>query len=698
MLNKRSIDLIKYLLDNNLEISLKEASSYFNISERSIRYDIEDINYYLEKNKFSQIEKSQRGIYATEESRENIENFLEDILYKFYIFTTEERKDYLKIKFLFSKDNKLISIAEDLEVSLSTIKSDLKDVKNYFAGNSLELSFISKQGIILEGNEENIRQLQLKFLIKYIGIHKEGYKSKYLNTDSYGLNYIANKILEEINDDNLDLIKLLIKKVEQSLKVTISDEAFNILIFYINLSILRIKTENNIKDFNKNKNFLKSTKEFNIISSEISGIEEYFSVKISEDEILVLTELFLGSHSYNFNHSYLENWIELETTVIKIIKKMSNELKIDLTNDTLLVEGLLNHLKPAYYRIKNNITFENIIANEVKLTYSSLYETVENVTKSILEKYLGKNLPEEEIAYITLHFKTARDRYLASIKQTKNILLVCDLGYASARILTHKLYELYDINIVDNIPYHNFLERTDLKDIDIIISTTDIDSNLTRDIPTLKVHPILSAANRADLISLGLNEYKRKISLREIIELIEGSCTVHNDTTLLVGLKKILKNLYLNDIKDNEKLPLSALLKEENIYLSQKADTWEEAIRRAGNFLLDQGAIEESYIESMIEAIQKNGAYMIMDDKIAFPHARTNNNVLKTDMCLVRFEKPIEFPNKKFIRTLLCFSSKDHKEHMNALNDFINLNDNKDIINEIETASKEHILKLINEI
>ena len=120
-------------------------------------------------------------------------------------------------------------------------------------------------------------------------------------------------------------------------------------------------------------------------------------MNFNENEILVLTELFLGSHSYNFNSSFLENWIELETTVVEMIRITSNELNMDLTRDNILIDGLLNHLKPAYYRIKNNISLDNPIAKEVEETYSDLYKTVKKVSKPILEKYLGKDLPEEEI-------------------------------------------------------------------------------------------------------------------------------------------------------------------------------------------------------------------------------------------------------------------------------------------------------------
>ena len=40
--------------------------------------------------------------------------------------------------------------------------------------------------------------------------------------------------------------------------------------------------------------------------------------EIDENELLLLTELFLGSHSYNFNSSFFENWIELKLVLVNL--------------------------------------------------------------------------------------------------------------------------------------------------------------------------------------------------------------------------------------------------------------------------------------------------------------------------------------------------------------------------------------------
>lgn len=60
------------------------------------------------------------------------------------------------------------------------------------------------------------------------------------------------------------------------------------------------------------------------------------------------------------------------------------------------------------------------------------------------------------------------------------------------------------------------------------------------------------------------------------------------------------------------------ILKQENIKLSQKITTKEEAIRVAGQLLVDGGYVEEKYIDAMLEREQTVSTYM--GNFIAIPH------------------------------------------------------------------------------
>ena len=185
---------------------------------------------------------------------------------RFYVFTSDERKEFIEEKFLFFEENRLIDLAETLDISMSTIKIDLKEVKIFFIENGLNLNFYSKQGILLEGNEEKIRMLQLRFLNKYLEINSENILSlKKKETKTYLDDIIYEDLKEIFEKINLKNIYRFVKRIEKKLDATISDEAFTILRFYIVIMLNRIKNNKIILQREMNKKFLMETKEFEII-------------------------------------------------------------------------------------------------------------------------------------------------------------------------------------------------------------------------------------------------------------------------------------------------------------------------------------------------------------------------------------------------------------------------------------------------
>lgn len=445
-----------------------------------------------------------------------------------------------------------------------------------------------------------------------------------------------------------------------------------------------------------NKKFLMNTKEFEIISKELEFLEEILELKIEENEILLLTELFLGAHSYNFNSSFFENWIELEILVNKLIKEISEVININLTQDKALIDGLLNHLKPAYYRIRNNISFENKVYKEIEDLYGELYQKVEKVSRKYLEKYINKEIPEEEIAYLTIHFKTAIDRKVNSQRKTKNIIIVCGLGYGSSKLLAQKLLEKYDVNIIDTLPYHKFLEIEYYEDVDFIITTLEIEEKLEYSFPIIKVHPILTKEDKMLLERYGLSENQRKISLNQLLNIIREETDIFNEKELVKKLKNILKYKYIDDLEKDKIYNLSELLPLDNIKKVDKVKDWREAIRISGSSLKNAGFIKEEYIEEMIKNVEQNGSYMVVNDIVALPHARTENLVNKTGMSLLVIKNKVIFPDNKKVKLVLSFSSFDQKEHIDALTKFVTLLENKEFIRNVEKLDEIKIKEIID--
>ncbi|MGL5023142.1 MAG: BglG family transcription antiterminator [Cetobacterium sp.] len=163
----------------------------------------------------------------------------------------------------------------------------------------------------------------------------------------------------------------------------------------------------------------------------------------------------------------------------EMILDFNSYIKENITEDKLLLEGLLNHIKPTIYRIKNKIELENSIYKEVLESYPNYF----NITKAVLKKIEDKmnlTFTEDEISFLVIHFKAAIDRNKVKSKK-KRVVLVCGLGYGTSKLLAQQLNQYYYLEIVDIIPEYLIDKVISKNDIDLILTTVDVDEYLIDD-------------------------------------------------------------------------------------------------------------------------------------------------------------------------------------------------------------------------
>ena len=411
MLSRKSVDILLLLDEVN---ELKEIANRLNLSERTIRYEIENLNYYLKKFGENEVQIITKKVEKPDTL--SYESVIRHLNKENYSYSKEERVDYILANYLFNSQNiRQSSLEEELNVSATTIANDMNRVKEILSSNKLDFNSYSKDFEYITGNEKNIRQFILNFLIDYMFIEKK-----------FPGELKIKEVMEEYFKD-LELVKVraFIKKIQEKLQKIISDEAYKILTLYLMIMIKRVKEKKVLKEIN-NPNFITSSDEFKIISVIVNQLENSFDVKLSNQEIMAFSEYVLGSHSYNFDYSYYENWIQLEILVNKLIIDINSKIDINILGDNILFEGLLNHLRPAIYRVKQGIKLENSIYEEVLENYPELFNMIRESMKS-LEHYLEIEINEDEIAFVTIHFKEAIDR--REEKTLKNIIIVCGFGY-----------------------------------------------------------------------------------------------------------------------------------------------------------------------------------------------------------------------------------------------------------------------------
>ena len=106
----------------------------------------------------------------------------------------------------------------------------------------------------------------------------------------------------------------------------------------------------------------------------------------------------------------------------------------------------------------------------------------------------------------------------------------------------------------------------------------------------------------------------------------------------------------------------------ENFRVGVKADTWQDAVRAAGQVLIDRGSIKKDYVDEMIQAVYDLGPYMVLMPNFALAPAAPGPSVLKDDMSLILLEKPVEFHCENDpVSVILCVACVNRDSHREAL-------------------------------
>jgi len=141
------------------------------------------------------------------------------------------------------------------------------------------------------------------------------------------------------------------------------------------------------------------------------------------------------------------------------------------------------------------------------------------------------------------------------------------------------------------------------------------------------------------------------------------------------------------------------LFSKNTIATNLNVDTWQDAVKAAGNLMLEEGLIEEKYIDSMINKVQELGPYIVIAPGIAMPHSRPEDGVNKTGMSLITLEKGINFGHEKNdpVNLVIALAAKDNKSHISSLAELMDVLGNQELLNKILSSdSSEEIYELLN--
>lgn len=111
-----------------------------------------------------------------------------------------------------------------------------------------------------------------------------------------------------------------------------------------------------------------------------------------------------------------------------------------------------------------------------------------------------------------------------------------------------------------------------------------------------------------------------------------------------------------------------SLIDNKSIKLQAEADNWRSAIKLGTDMLIASGAVNPSYYEAIIHAVEKIGPYIIIAPNFAMPHARPEDGVNRTAFALVTLKNPIYFDGEADpVDVLVTLAGSTSDEHMAGL-------------------------------
>ncbi|WP_304057327.1 PTS sugar transporter subunit IIA [Levilactobacillus namurensis] len=142
---------------------------------------------------------------------------------------------------------------------------------------------------------------------------------------------------------------------------------------------------------------------------------------------------------------------------------------------------------------------------------------------------------------------------------------------------------------------------------------------------------------------------------------------------------------------------LASLLTKDTIQIQNNTNlNWKEAIRQAASPLLEAGKVEESYVDSMIDVVEKNGPFINIGPHIALAHSRPEKGVNEMGMALMKVTPAINLVSVDHPITLFfVLAASDNTKHLKALQELATILQDDRRLKRLENA--ESVNDLVNE-
>lgn len=671
-MNERIRKIISILLKNPT-IKSSELADKLSLTKRQVNYAITQFNQEMALNKLSGIVRKNDGTFFV--PLEVVQTITENLISN-ELYSDQER--VVIILYILTLNNEYTSVQhflDYLEVSRSTFTEDIKRAQWLVEKYRLEIIYDRTNGYHIEGSEHYLLHLISDLVKQYHLMNQEIYES------IFG---------KEVTFEN---IMHIIHSMEQMLHLSYSDESIEYLKIFLMILMIRANKSGKQDDFFKGD--LKTTPEYRMLS--ILLMEDNLEISNGYKEWMALAFLTSNIFEKKTTQEY-DSDAELKGYIHEMVNSFEEQTLIIVDDRKSFEQRLLNHLRPACFRIKYDLSlgtysFENLVKDS---NHGILVELMKDLIIPI-EDWLGKAFPNDELDLLSYYFgyQLISNNQMSNNQQPRAVI-VCQNGVVVSKLMMENLKKLFpELHFIASLSKRDFYKYEE--DYDLVFSTTPLNTDMNQYI----VDPIMSYNQQIQLRynvlnKLGLNKVDSDVD--KLINTIRKYANIDNLSQLKDEIKMFL--IQQDDqpsINEIDSLPsLTYYLKPSYIQMRDKCATWEEAFRIACIPLLENRVVTDEFVEDCIKQAAYPDYSSYLGNNSCIPHTSKENGILNDGISLLVLKQPIILPDGKRIKYIFPLSFSDLTKHLKAINQLADLcRDNKLLKDISESLSEKEIYQLI---
>ncbi|MCM3133568.1 BglG family transcription antiterminator [Paenibacillus polysaccharolyticus] len=498
-ITKRQREIVEFLLEHPHEVTAGEIAVEVKVSTRTVHRELLMIEQWLEPLGMRLEKKSGTGI-RIDSGSDDLSALRQKLEGNEYVeFTPEERKLFMLCILLDEAEPvKLLALASDLKVTVSTATTDLDDLESRIRQAGLKLVRRRGYGVKITGSEAIYRRA-----IAALALEVLDESDLFGRQPEQGGSIVNQKLLSMIGHSDVLTIENALWQPDIEWLEKIPERQYMKLLIQLSAAVVRIRKGFNIERSSSGAKTVEGAE--TVAEQHEQRVPTFMASRLCSVLSSQLEVSFSGEEQAYFHQLLTETEQQIHSSrllpiddlilmdrVHSLTDQMQQRTGYAFHEDRLLREGLIAHMVPVMERLEGHQMIRNPLLQQIRKDYDTLFEQVK---RSVLHAWPGAEVPDEEIGFLVMHFGASIER-LRALKQEIRAIVVCNSGIGSSRMLSSRLSkEFPEIQIIDSVSWYE-AARMPTDEYDLVLSTVDLPMEEDQ---YYKVSPLLTAEESESL-------------------------------------------------------------------------------------------------------------------------------------------------------------------------------------------------------